>query len=71
MTQAFGRSRFKAEFRSSSAAERDAVSAQRTQLRQPRRHVLVDGTTTFTAFSAHDLLDMDSHAKYGRPGMPY
>lgn len=37
----------------------------------PRKREVVEGAKTFTAFSAHDLLDMDSHAKYGRPGMPY
>ncbi len=37
----------------------------------PRRRLVVEGAKTFTAFSAHDLLDMDSHAKYGRPGFPF
>jgi hypothetical protein len=51
--------------------QRDASRALRAQRLQPRKRLLVEGVKTFTAFSAHDLLDMDSHAKYGRPGVPY
>ncbi len=51
--------------------EPDAVDAKYAQRLAPRKRQVVEGVKTFTAFSAHDLLDMDSHAKYGRPGMPY
>ena len=52
-------------------AERFVPFTPRALHLQPRKRVVVDGSQEFTAFSAHDLLDMDSHAKYGRPGMPY
>jgi hypothetical protein len=52
-------------------ADRDAPRAPRAQRLQPRKRLVVDHGQTFTAFDAHDLLDMDSHAKYGRPGMGY
>lgn len=41
------------------------------QRRRPQVRQIVVGGTTFHAVSAHELLDMDSHAKYGRPGMPF
>jgi hypothetical protein len=36
----------------------------------PRRRVVVS-KTTYTAFSANDLLEYDSIGNYGRPGHPY
>jgi hypothetical protein len=51
--------------------QRDASRALRAHRLAPRKRLVVEGAKTFTAFSAHDLLDMDSHAKYGRPGQPF
>lgn len=50
----------------------DASKAQRAPGRiPPRRRIVVDGRSTFSAVSAEELLEYDSLGNYGRPGQPY
>ena len=51
-------------------AERDAATARRVQSRRLYRHLLTDGERTYSAYSANELLEIESQADRARPGHP-
>lgn len=50
---------------------RDMTDVKLAERRRIRTREVTDKGKAYTAFNAHDLLDMDSHGLHGRPGMPY
>lgn len=67
----FGRKTWKVDFRPNAASERDAVSAQRVMPRRVFPRVFRDGEKRYVAYSADEVIEIDSLAHHGRPGMPY
>jgi hypothetical protein len=49
----------------------DTSKAERAGILPVRRRKLVLGARTYTAFSAHDLLEHEAHNNPARPGHPY
>lgn len=52
-------------------AHLDTSKAGRAGILPVRRRKLVLGAKTYTAFSAHDLLEHEAHNNPARPGHPY
>ena len=52
-------------------AERDFASARRAPHRPIHRRLLQDGERTYQAYSLDELLEIESQAHHGRPGLPY
>ena len=44
---------------------------EKAQLRRLQHRLVQDGERTFHAYSADELIEIDSLAHHGRPGMPY
>ena len=44
---------------------------EKARRRRLQRRLVVDGERTYTAYSADELIEIDSIAHHGRPGLPY
>jgi hypothetical protein len=64
--------RIPAQFRAHDLNDRaiDTSNARYAKAQRLRRRLLADGERTYTAYSAHELLEIDSQADRARPGHP-
>lgn len=51
--------------------DREAERAEKARQRTLRGRLVQDGERTYHAYSADELIEIDSLAHHGRPGVPY